>query len=172
MIIWHVQCTLRQNLISSKRTVGYFHNIAILNLFSTEKQCYFILPQWPLMKNPILSHHLSCTVASLPRHFRMLPFFADILHCYKIQGFSCALRQPNLLGQFKSDANQNHSPSDISEDYSLSLPECYYYYLTRKKLVSFLLRTPTDQAQFYQRYLTKQCPKHRHISDSAFPKVL
>lgn len=98
MIIWDVQCTLRQNLILSKRTVGYFPNISILNLILTEKQCYLIFPQWPLMKNLIISYHLSCTMASLSKHFRMWPFLADILHCYQIQSFlSCALRQPKPL---------------------------------------------------------------------------
>lgn len=107
MIIWHVQCTLRQNLITSKRTVGYFHNTSILNLILTEKQCYLIPPQWSLMKNPIPSYHLSCTMASLSKHFRMWPFLVDILHCYQIHftllsefivSFSaCALRQPKPL---------------------------------------------------------------------------
>lgn len=98
MIIWHVQCTLRQNLISSRR-VGYFRNTSILNIILTGKQCYLILPLWPLMKSFIISYNLLCTVASLSKHFRMWPFLADIWHCYQIEGFSaCALRQPKPLG--------------------------------------------------------------------------
>lgn len=44
MSIWHVQCTLRQNLINSKRTVRYYPNTSIfdLNIKTTEQKATLI----------------------------------------------------------------------------------------------------------------------------------
>lgn len=147
-----------KNLISTERTVGYFHNTSILNLILTEKQCYLIFPRWPLMKNLIISYHLSCTMVPLSKHFRMWSFLADILHCYQIQDFSaCALRQPKLLGHLSLMQTIIILSVMFQRIIVCVWPSTTIIMLSlsRKKLGSFLLRTPTDQAQFYQGCLTK-----------------
>lgn len=147
--------TEKKNLINSKRTAGYFCNTSILNLIFTEKS-YLILLQWPLMKNLILSYHLSCAMASLSKSFRMWPFLAEILHCYQIQCFSaCALTQPKPLGHL-SLMQTRLIPSVIFQ----RIIVCVWHSTTttiwlRGNLYPFFLRIPTDIAQFYQGCLTK-----------------